>query len=542
MLYYRQCGRFFRRPKGEERFMIKRILVAFLALTLLLLCGCGTAEPTEGTPGPSLDGAVADRDYRNETHRYLTVWSWQIPDLALAEQYAKKAVECGFTAVDLGVAWSAFEPLRGRFDWTWLDGAVKEFSEEGLAVSLTPLLWTKDLSWAEDLAVQETEQGPWSVEERGSFVSFHDAKTLEIVKNTLQNFALRASGYGKVISRWGVRLSCFGEFDYSVNEDLDYSPSAKREFLDYLKENYDSVTELKDVLPAAAWTDLEQKSCKELASACGGDWRRFRQESLLKMLDLVCSVLRSADKNIPIVFPLGTFGNGMKNGYSGILDLWTAGQRCDFDVLSLSVSDGVDTGMLLSLARSLTDQKISVELDGAGVWEEGDAAATLEDVKICVNHGVFSLSTANFTLEQLDAEKDTLLQYKALMSAEITPLAIPAEGSGILILTHGVAELAPPRACDPLYGEIWNTLSENGTKAVRFFTDGQIAAGKADLSSVTDLYGGAVTGKVPVPQGFCENFLASSASLQGNNVTFVGFDGNPCSEDFAELPHRIKNP
>ena len=101
--------------------------------------------------------------------------------------------------------------------------------------------------------------------------------------------------------------------------------------------------------------------------------------------------------------------------------------------------------------------------------------------------------------------------------------------------------MAPPRSYDQLFGEVWQTLSENGTKKVRFFTDGQIAAGKADLSSVIDLYGGSVGGKVPVPNGFCEVFLASSATLQGN-VTLVGFDGNPCSEDHAELSHRVKNP
>jgi hypothetical protein len=146
-------------------------------------------------------------------------------------------------------------------------------------------------------------------------------------------------------------------------------------------------------------------------------------------------------------------------------------------------------------------------------------------------------------LEQLEANKDFLLQYKPLLTGiPENPMTAASATKAVLILTHGVAEIAPPRSYDQLYGEIWNTLSENGKVWVRFITDEQVAAGKANLSAVTDLYSGAMTGKVPVPQGFCENFLASSASLQGNNVTFVGFDGNPCSEDFAELPHRIKNP
>ena len=521
--------------------MIKRIMAGMLALMLLLLCGCAAPEPSEPAPGPSMDAVVPDRDFRSENHRYLTLWSWQIPDVSLAEQYAKKAVECGFTAVDLGVAWSTFEPLRGHFDWAWLDGVVKEFSEEGLGISLMPLLWTKDLSWAEDLAVQETEQGPWVVEERGSFLSFHDAKTVDTVKNTLQNFALHASGYGKVVTRWGLRLSCFGEFDYSVNESVDYSPAAARDFLDYLKETYGSVAELKDRLPSESWEELGQKPCKDLAEAFAGDWRRFRQNTLLDLLKLSCSVLRSADKEIPIVFPLGTFGNGMKNGYSGILDLWQACADCDFDILSLSLSNGVNPALLLSLAQSLAPQKLSVEVDGAGVWEEGDAATTAEQVKICAGYGIFSLSTANFTLEQLEANKETVLQYKTLMTAPVS-VAAADETKGILIFTHGVGELAPPRTYDQLYGEVWTALSENGTRKVRFFTDGQIAAGKADLSQVTELYSGVITGEVPVAQGFCEAFLASSASLQGNNITLVEFDGNPCSEAFAELPHRIQNP
>lgn len=483
--------------------MQKRFFALLLCAVMLVLCvGCGGSE----NPSDTQTGADVPPDpplLREMQHRYLTVWSWQIPDPALAEVYAQKAVECGFTAVDLGVQWSAFEPLRGHFDWSWLDRVVKAFTDKGLGVSLQPLLWSKDLSWAEELAFQETVDGVFSVEERGSFVSFTDGNTLNVLKNTLQNFALHALSYGGKLTRWGVRLSAFGEFDYSVSAELDFSESSAVAFRDYIRENYDSVTALNEAsgLTVASWSDLNNLSCADLAKACRLDWRLYRQQCLTEMQALVSGIFRSADKDVPIVFSLGNFGNGMNNGYSGVVDLWQVCQG-DFDILSVALSRDVDAAMTLSVASSLCDKKLAVEVDGAGVWDEGDEVAVKDLVKVCGAYDVFSLATANFTAEQLDAHKSTLQTYETLLSSFTPSVKDGDPTKAILIFTHAVVQTLPPVSYEALYGDAWDAASEQGARRVRFVTDGQVGKNAALLKDVTDLSFGTVKGKIPVAQGF----------------------------------------
>ena len=505
---------------------IRRILALLLVgILMLTLCGCNGPEDWY-----DVDAAAV---MRKEQQIYLTVWSWQIPDEEAAALYAQKAKDCGFTAVDLGVLWAKFEPLKGHFDWSYLDAVVKVFTDAGLKISLQPLLWTKDLSWAGDLALQAQTNGQvYSVENRGSYLSLTDAETLAVAENTLQAFALHASqSYGADLTRWGVRLSCFGELDYSVNEDLDYSESAARAFLDYLKEEYGTwgkLAELRD-LPIANRSELEALSLKEVAEACPGDWRRFRQENLFDFLDSVTKIYRSVDKNVPILFSLGTYGNGMNTAFSGVVDLWSAVEEHDVDIVGISLCDGADPDMMLSLVSSLTTKKIAVEVDGAWALEEGRDVAS--QVEICGKHRVFSLATANFTAEQLDAHRETLKSYGQRLSSSAS-LGDRDPGRGILILSNGLAETDLPRSFDVIYGEAWKKLSENGARRVRFVTEQQIALGDVSLEGVTTLYLGDIKGSVAVDSEFARVVSRREIALKGD-VTFVNLDGSPLSEDLA---------
>lgn len=508
---------------------IKTILSLFLAMILLTLCGCSAWEPAGGYDVESAE------EMRNSKHVYLTLWSWQIPSQEDARVYAQKALDCGFTAIDFSVQWSAFEPLRGHFDWSYLDGVVKVFTDAGLKISLQPLLWTKDLSWADELELQKTENGTvFSVEGRGSFLSFTHDKTLSVVKNTLQHFALHVSrSYGAFLTRWGVRLSCFGEMDYSVNEGLDYSQSALTAFYDYLKETYGTWGKLAETrdLPIVSRDDLEALSPKDVVRACRGDWRRFRQENLFRVLDMMTDIYRSADKTVPILFSLGTYGNGMNTAYSGVVDLWSAVEDHDVDIIGLSFCDGADGGMMLSLLSSLTTKKIAVEVDGAWALEEGRDVAS--QVKICGTYGAFSLSTANFTAQQLDAHKEVLSSYKSLLFTPSQTLGDRDPSRGILILSNALAQSNPPGSFDALYGEAWKILSEDGTRPVRFVTEGQIAEGEVSLEGVTTLYVGDIKGSVPVSRDFAKAFASTETRLNGS-VSFLLTDGNPLPEQWAD--------
>ncbi len=513
---------------------IRSILSIFLAGILLLLCGCSNV------PEDHYDVEEAGK-MREDRQVYLTVWSWQITSDEEAQAYAAKAKEYGFTAVDFGILWTKFEPLQDHFEWTYLDQVVKTFTDAGLYVSLQPLFWTKDLSWAHNLALQETKtRKVYEVEGRGSYLSFSDPKTRMILENSLLNFALHASQtYGTNLTRWGVRLSCFGELDYSVNESLDFSGAAAREFYDYLKEIYGTWGNLaeKKNLPIATREDLEAMSLSDISAACPGEWRRFRQESLFRIVDTVTTIYRSVDKTIPILFSLGTFGNGMNTAYSGVVDLWSATAERDVDIIGLSFCDGADPKMMLSLLSSLTTKKIAVEVDGAWALEEGRDISS--QVALCGNYGVFSLATANFTLEQLDTHKNTLTGYPALFFTEPS-LGERDPGQGILILSNGLAQADPPPSYDALYGDIFQKLSENGARPVRFVTEQQIASGEISLEGVKTLYAGNINGSAPVSLAFAEAFAATETTLYGN-VTFTALDGSALPEETASaLSARVQ--
>lgn len=513
---------------------LRRIFALTLACLLMILCGCSPQKQGD------YDQSAADA-MRKEKHVYLTLWSWQIPQISQAEQYAEKAVECGFTAVDFSVLWANFEPLKGHFDWTYLDGVVDVFAAKGLKVSLQPLLWTRDLSWADEVEVQHTPQkGAFEVEGRGSFLSFTDGETLKIVENTLQAFAAHAaSRYGEHLTRWGVRLSCFGEFDYSVNEDLDYSPSSASDFYDYLKEEYgtwQALSQARD-LGVSSREDLEKMDLSELVDACRGEWRRYRQQALFSLMDMVCAIFRSADENVPIVFSLGTYTNGMNAVYSGVLDLWTAVNELDFDILAVACSDGVNPALMLSFITSLTRKPVSVEVDGAWALEEGRDLKS--QVETCGKYGAFSLCTANFTLEQLDAHKETLSAYPALFSSA-TPIGEADGTSAILVLTNAIAADGAPLSYGVVYGEVWNTLSQQGTRRVRFITEDQLGAGETSLEGVSTLYTGTLKGTVPVSKKFVTKLLSSKAVLAGNPLQFVHLDGSELpSESAAAMALRL---
>lgn len=512
---------------------IRTVLCLLLASVLLVLCGCVGPAEVEYDP-------EAAAEMRNSRHLYLTVWSWQVASSQDARAYAQKAKECGFTAIDFAVLWSDFEPLKGHFHWKYLDETVKAFTDEGLKVSLQPLLWTKDLSWADELVLQKTAQGKiYEMEDRGSYLSFSDAATLSIVENTLQNFALHAvSTYGKDLTRWGVRLSCFGEFDYSVNEDLDYSEASIRGFYDYLREVYGSRQKVSDLRGLGASSEEEWNAlpAEDVVDACYGDWRRYRQQCLSDVLDMMVNVYRSADPTVPILFSLGTYGNGMNTAYSGVVDLWSALEKHDVDIVGLSLCDGAQESMMLSLITCLTTKKISVEVDGAWALEEGRDVSS--QVRLCGRYGVFSLSTANFTVEQLESHKQTLSGYPQSL-ATTQPLGDRDPTQGILILSNEIVAAHPPRSFDALYGDAWNLLSENGSRRVRFVTEAQIASGEISLEGVTTLYAGNINGSVEVSPAFAKALADTQTTVRGD-LSFVFLDGTSPEGELADaLAQRV---
>ena len=376
---------------------MKNRFFSFCLLVCLLLGLCGCAE----TPAPTTDTAGVIEQPRYDLHKaaqirddryvYLTVWSWQIPDKAAAEAMAQAAKDAGFTAVDLGVLWARFEPERGAFDWSWLDETAETFRAAGFPLSIQPLLWTKGLTWEDQLVLQALPDGSVSrTEERGATVSLADAGNREVLRNTLTAFFDHVSRtYGEFLTRWGVRLSAFGEFDYSIGEPVDCSAPARAGFFDALEKQYETY----DALSAAAGETVEDRKALEtldfshLTQIFSGVWRRCRQDALTSFAALCGEVMRTVDHSVPAVLSPGTFGNGINAAYSGWIDFRRAVEQVDCDIIGVAFCDGTDDAFLLSLAAGL-GKEISVEVDGAWALEEGrDVAAQVE---LCGRFGTFS--------------------------------------------------------------------------------------------------------------------------------------------------------
>lgn len=525
--------------KEFDRTVKRKLLAFFLLLVLLLTSGCGAGEVSDSSE--ELSG-VYDRNaaaqMREDRQIYLTLWSWQISSAEDAEEYAELALECGFTAIDFAVLWADFEPVRNHFDWTFLDGVMNVFYSKGLKVSLQPLLWTKDLSWADELALQQSAPGmDAEFEGRGGVLSFCNAQNREIVKNTVQVFALHASrNYGASLTRWGVRLSYYGEADYSLHVPLDRSAEAETAFYGYLKEKFGSYEELARVRGLLGVTDaegLEQLGLTGTVQACPLEWREFRQEKLLSFLNLIFSILRSADGEIPIVWQLGTFGNGRNTAYSGILDPARAADQLECDIVSVAFNDGIEDAMLLSFAETF-GKEINAEVDGAFAFAEGRDCSG--QVELCGKYGVFSVSTANFTAEQLREYRDALSRYPALFSMDAVPEA-GADSVAILILSETLAQGGMASYRD-LYGNVWRTLSRDGAARVRFLTAGQISEHPEVLSGLSALYCGDVGAVLTLPQT-CAEALASGQLLvyapRGAESEFRSVSGLPFSEEILTL-------
>lgn len=532
-------------PSGKEgeKFMkngshIRTAVLCCVMMFALLLgvCGCdGEVVPTEA--GLTYD-PVAAAELRDRRQVYLTVWSWQIPTVEEAEKIAQAAKADGFTAVDLGVMWAHFEPLRNHFDFSWLDGTVKVFRDAGLPVSLQPLFWTKDLSWADDLAAQQTAHGdPYSYAGRGILPCLSDENTVSVLRNSLQAFALHASReYGDILTRWGVRLSCFGEFDFSVNEELDFSPASQAAFFDALKEEYRSYEALAERYPTLPGTreGLEALGLCAVRETCTGEWKAFRQKVLTDFFGMTSDVFRAADGSVPIVFSLGTYGNGLNVAYSGWNDAGAAWE-CDFDILSFAFSDGADPAMMLSFFAS-SGKELSAELDGAWALEGGaDLSAQAE---LCGKFGVFSLAMANYSAEQLEKFRAPVSGYaKSFWNCDATLGDAPADAA-ILILPEAEKN---GYSFDAIYGAAWKLLSHDGTRRVTFLNRTQIGEHPESAAGISSFAVGNVSGTVELARYEALLFKGATfyADAEGLSLT-VAKPKSEIDEPIEDLP-EVKN-
>jgi beta-galactosidase len=200
----------------------------------------------------TVDGRSPARFFPSED--LMLFGSYYYPEQWPASQWErdiKKMAEMGFEFTHFGeFAWSAMEPEEGKYDFRWLDEAVRLAGKYGLKVVLctptpTPPAWLTD-KHPDVLAVNKhgmqvqhggRQQASWSSDTYRAYV---EKIVTELAKR-----------YGNNPVVWGWQLDNEPSH-YSVA--YDYSPNAQQQFRQWLEKKYPTVQALNNSWGNAFWS------------------------------------------------------------------------------------------------------------------------------------------------------------------------------------------------------------------------------------------------------------------------------------------------
>lgn len=200
----------------------------------------------------SLFSQVAGRFFKTEelmlpgTYYYPEHWSssqW--------ERDIKNMADLGFEFTHFGeFAWSAMEPEEGKYDFSWLDEAVRLAEKYGLKVIMctptpTPPAWLTT-KHPDVLVVNDNGQTiRHGARQQASWASDTYRAYVEKIVTQL------AQRYGNSPAIWGWQIDnepSHYAFSY------EYSENAQRKFRQWLKNKYGTIDKLNDVWGTAFWS------------------------------------------------------------------------------------------------------------------------------------------------------------------------------------------------------------------------------------------------------------------------------------------------
>lgn len=244
-------------------------------LPVILLLGL-----LSGTPAVH---AVSKEDYFFGTSYYPEQW----PSSSWNSDF-KKMHELGFNVVRMGeFAWSNFEPSEGKYDFSWMDQAIKEASQNGLSVILgTPTgaipPW---LYKAHPDVLGANEKGLFTYGGRKGF-SIDSPAMREAASKMITALSEHYATNPAVIG-WQLSNEPGYPFDNFDNHAL-------LSFRDWLKKRYGSLDRLNESWEGVFWSNRYNEWNEiqfPLNSAEGGwrassmlDYRRFFSDSFLSWL------------------------------------------------------------------------------------------------------------------------------------------------------------------------------------------------------------------------------------------------------------------
>lgn len=236
-----------------------------------------------------------------------TVGVYYYPEQWAKEQWErdiKNIAAMGFEFIHMGeFAWTFFEPEEGKYDFSWLDEAVKLAEKYNLKIvlctpSAAPPVWLAE-NYPEVLMVDENgitqrhgsrQHTSWSSRKYESF--------LEIINSKLA----KRYGQNKNVIGWQIdnEPSHYGRYDYSME--------TRKNFIEWLKNKYKTIDELNKIWGTAFWSiryqNFEQiriPNQKELVQQVNPhallDYKRFSADEAAKFLSNQYKTLRKYISN-----------------------------------------------------------------------------------------------------------------------------------------------------------------------------------------------------------------------------------------------------
>lgn len=480
----------------------------------------------------------------------LTVWSWQVPSVDYAENYAAQAENLGFDGIDFVVQWKKIEPSMGEFDWKYLDDILDVFVEHDLGISLSILFWTEGLSWRDELDFQMTSDGNIYVydETRSHFLALNSQKNIDIIKNTVKYFAAHCDEkYKEYITRWYIRTSVYAEMEYSPLVDLDYSDSALNAFKDFLEEKYVSTSIFNSNFGYSieSWSDLESVDNVQLVNTCSYDWKLFKQNTIIEISNIYTDIFKAANPDIPVSLQLSSIWDTSASFYRGVFDPYVLAEETNVDIIQISDSPDWPHDFSVDILSSFVGEKyIAMETDGSWRGEESFEKYIIQ-ISESVASGASYINAVNWELEDLISYgAEYLSRYKESADSAVDRVSHD-ETDVIFINTRDFLLKSPPQDMHDLYYYAYRNMSSSTNKKVRFITDTQILSDPSVLNGIKKIHVGELS-SVVIMSSEVGRLLAESSIVIVDDLNaqpnFIDEFGRPLSDEVqTKLRMKLKD-
>lgn len=231
--------------------------------------------------------------------RYFVCTLWSYMDEAknptLTREYLSLMKKHGFNALSIDAHWNIARP-DGTYDFTQFDRIVQEALNSGFAVFVrvnTSCTWGLKPYWLKDehLACEKSGKPFIRPVDKSGIPSISNREVLTRMADfytALSRHCREKFGSGKVVCFTGA-FSLYLESEYW--EEIDYSPSAKRDFVVWAQKEYGNIGTLNQ-----KWgTNFQEWDELDLATAHPTAQYLFFEYSLKRWFYLMNQALKSGD-------------------------------------------------------------------------------------------------------------------------------------------------------------------------------------------------------------------------------------------------------